>query len=233
MFEFLAAGFASGVSAVLIGHPFDTVKVLFQSKTPVRYSPRILYAGISGPLITVAPMFAISYGLYGSLLEKYPNSEGTCGGIAGFAYSFLSTPMEMVKIHAQVKNKSFVSAARNMYAESKSLGVFYRGYRATLLRELTSFPIFYKLNGYLRDQGCPSWLGGGVTGIVMWTAVMPLDTIKTHVQVHNVSISDAVKALRKSRGFFRGYAPVMLRAFPVNAVSYSVYHQVADHFNEE
>lgn len=72
----LAAGGVGGICAVIIGHPFDLVKVRLQTadkgvytgaldvvrKTIAREGAlRGLYAGVSAPLVGVTPMFAVSF----------------------------------------------------------------------------------------------------------------------------------------------------------------------------
>ncbi|GAQ44065.1 hypothetical protein AtubIFM54640_001428 [Aspergillus tubingensis] len=72
----LAAGAAGGVCAVVVGHPFDLVKVRLQTAEKGVYSGAIdvvkrtvareglargLYAGVSAPLVGVTPMFAVSF----------------------------------------------------------------------------------------------------------------------------------------------------------------------------
>ncbi|KAJ5087085.1 hypothetical protein NUU61_008392 [Penicillium alfredii] len=71
-----AAGGAGGLCAVIVGHPFDLVKVRLQTaergvyagamdvvrKTVAREGlARGLYAGVSAPLVGVTPMFAVSF----------------------------------------------------------------------------------------------------------------------------------------------------------------------------
>ncbi|KAF7715184.1 Mitochondrial carnitine carrier [Penicillium ucsense] len=84
----LAAGAAGGLCAVVVGHPFDLVKVRLQTAEKGVYSgamdvvrrtiareglARGLYAGVSAPLVGVTPMFAVSFWGYDvgkSLVEK-------------------------------------------------------------------------------------------------------------------------------------------------------------------
>ncbi|KAL4878814.1 mitochondrial carrier domain-containing protein [Aspergillus karnatakaensis] len=71
-----AAGGVGGVCAVVVGHPFDLVKVRMQTAATGVYSGAIdvvkktiareglvrgLYAGVSAPLVGVTPMFAVSF----------------------------------------------------------------------------------------------------------------------------------------------------------------------------
>lgn len=72
--DFVAGG-VGGICAVLVGHPFDLVKVRLQTaekgvysgaidaarKTIVREGPiRGLYAGVSAPLVGVTPMCTVA-----------------------------------------------------------------------------------------------------------------------------------------------------------------------------
>ncbi|KAK5064751.1 hypothetical protein LTR84_000585 [Exophiala bonariae] len=72
----LAAGGVGGICAVIVGHPFDLVKVRLQTAEKGVYTGAIdvvkrtiareglargLYAGVSAPLVGVTPMFAVSF----------------------------------------------------------------------------------------------------------------------------------------------------------------------------
>ncbi|KEF60499.1 solute carrier family 25, member 46 [Exophiala aquamarina CBS 119918] len=72
----LAAGGVGGICAVVVGHPFDLVKVRLQTAEKGVYTGAIdvvkrtiareglsrgLYAGVSAPLVGVTPMFAVSF----------------------------------------------------------------------------------------------------------------------------------------------------------------------------
>ena len=88
-FRSLAAGGVGGVCAVLVGHPFDLVKVRLQTaekgvytgamdvvrKTVAREGlVRGLYAGVSAPIVGVTPMFAVSFWGYDvgkSLVDRF------------------------------------------------------------------------------------------------------------------------------------------------------------------
>lgn len=72
--SFAAGGFG-GICAVLVGHPFDLIKVRLQTAPKGTYNGAIdavkqtiakdgargLYRGVAAPLIGVTPMFAISF----------------------------------------------------------------------------------------------------------------------------------------------------------------------------
>ena len=89
----LAAGGVGGICAVIVGHPFDLVKVRMQTAEKGVYSGafdvarktiakeglrRGLYAGVSAPLVGVTPMFAVSFWGYDvgkGLVERFSKVE--------------------------------------------------------------------------------------------------------------------------------------------------------------
>ncbi|KII74057.1 Congested-like trachea protein [Thelohanellus kitauei] len=88
----LIAGFAGGVSAVLVGHPLDTIKVNLQYQIDSNQSRgfigviRQIYAtdgirgfarGISAPLLGVSPIIALSFSGYafGKRIFEKPNTQ--------------------------------------------------------------------------------------------------------------------------------------------------------------
>ncbi|KAI0184769.1 mitochondrial carrier domain-containing protein [Xylaria flabelliformis] len=99
--SFAAGGFG-GVCAVVVGHPFDLVKVRMQTAEKGVYSSAVdvvrksiardglrrgLYAGVSAPLVGVTPMFAVSFWGYDlgkqlvtSISPPSPTTEG--GGLS-------------------------------------------------------------------------------------------------------------------------------------------------------
>ncbi|KAF3792229.1 Mitochondrial carnitine/acylcarnitine carrier-like protein [Nymphaea thermarum] len=122
----LTAGTIGGAAQLIVGHPFDTVKVKLQSqpaalpgqpptyagaidavkKTLSAEGPRGLYKGMGVPLATVAAFNAVLFSVRGqmeSLLRSEPGAPLTvgqqtiCGLGAGVAVSFLACPTELIK----------------------------------------------------------------------------------------------------------------------------------------
>lgn len=128
----LAAGTVGGVAQLVVGHPFDTIKVKLQSQpTPLpgqlpKYSGAIdavkktlaaegfggLYKGMGAPLATVAVFNAVLFSVRGqmeALLRSEPgapltvNQQFVAGAGAGCAVSVLATPTELIKCRLQVQ----------------------------------------------------------------------------------------------------------------------------------
>ncbi|KAL8894763.1 MAG: hypothetical protein Q9180_006979 [Flavoplaca navasiana] len=128
------AGGVGGVCAVLVGHPFDLVKVRLQTAEKGVYSGAIdvvrktvareglvrgLYAGVSAPLVGVTPMFAVSFWGFDvgkSLVRTFsPSTDSqtpfTIGQIsaAGFfsaiPMTLITAPFERVKVLLQIQGQ--------------------------------------------------------------------------------------------------------------------------------
>ncbi|CAI0418584.1 unnamed protein product [Linum tenue] len=115
----LAAGTVGGAAQLVVGHPFDTIKVKLQSQPP-KYAGAFdavkqtiaaegaggLYKGMGAPLATVAAFNAVLFTVRGqmeALLRSEPGATLTigqqviCGAGAGLAVSILACPTELVK----------------------------------------------------------------------------------------------------------------------------------------
>ncbi|KAH8680602.1 mitochondrial carrier domain-containing protein [Xylariales sp. PMI_506] len=131
--SFVAGGFG-GICAVVVGHPFDLVKVRLQTADRGVYSSAIdvvrksiardglrqgLYAGVSAPLVGVTPMFAVSFWGYdlGKQLvtsASAPTAPGTpltigqisaAGFFSAIPMTAITAPFERVKVILQVQGQ--------------------------------------------------------------------------------------------------------------------------------
>lgn len=117
------------MAGVAVGHPLDTVKVHLQTqdtKYPkykgtvdclrsllVKNGIKGVYRGVSSPLVGVAGINAIVFGIYGNVQRNMKNPESLsshaiAGGVAGFFQSFICSPMELAKSRLQVTEKFLI-----------------------------------------------------------------------------------------------------------------------------
>jgi hypothetical protein len=85
-------------------------------------------------------------------------------------------------------------------------------------------------------------LCGGLAGMIYWSAVLPIDTAKTRLQVatpcrvQDMGLLGHMRDVYAQRGFRRGlYAgagPVMLRAFVANAVQWAAWEAATKRLHE-
>ncbi|KAL3499889.1 hypothetical protein ACH5RR_038982 [Cinchona calisaya] len=129
----LTAGTVGGAAQLIVGHPFDTIKVMLQSQPPPlpgqppKYSgamdavrqtlaaegPRGLYKGMGAPLATVAAFNAVLFTVRGQMEALVRSDPGAplslyqqvfCGAGAGVAVSFLACPTELIKCRLQAQS---------------------------------------------------------------------------------------------------------------------------------
>ncbi|KAF4963672.1 hypothetical protein FSARC_8316 [Fusarium sarcochroum] len=127
-----AAGGFGGLCAVVVGHPFDLVKVRLQTAERGVYSSAVdvvrksiardglrrgLYAGVSAPLVGVTPMFAVSFWGYdlGKQIVRGAGevpAEGltiaqtsAAGFISAIPMTAITAPFERIKVILQVQGQ--------------------------------------------------------------------------------------------------------------------------------
>ncbi|KAG2159697.1 uncharacterized protein EDB93DRAFT_1236996 [Suillus bovinus] len=129
--SFIAGGFG-GVSAVLVGHPFDLTKTRLQTAAPGAYTGAIdvvrktlardgvtgLYRGMVPPLLGVTPIFAVSFWAYDAsknlILALTPKrtSENlstaelaAAGFLSAVPTTLITAPVERAKVLLQVQGQ--------------------------------------------------------------------------------------------------------------------------------
>lgn len=128
----LVAGGVGGICAVVVGHPFDLVKVRMQTADKGVYSgaldvvrrtlaregvARGLYAGVSAPLVGVTPMFAVSFWGYDvgkGLVRRFSDVKGdrysvvqvsAAGFFSAIPMTLITAPFERVKVLLQIQGQ--------------------------------------------------------------------------------------------------------------------------------
>jgi len=128
--NFISGGFG-GMCTVVVGHPFDTVKVRLQTQsatsplysgawdctkqTVSREGPRALYKGMFAPLMGSAPVFALSFmgfGIGKKLQQLTPDEAlgparlAMAGALSGLMTTVIMAPGERIKCLLQVQQAS-------------------------------------------------------------------------------------------------------------------------------
>ncbi|XP_012658920.1 mitochondrial basic amino acids transporter isoform X1 [Otolemur garnettii] len=178
--DFLA-GCAGGVAGVLVGHPFDTVKVRLQvqSMDKPQYRGTLhcfqsiikqesvlgLYKGLGSPLMGLTFINALVFGVQGNTLRALghdsPLNQFLAGAAAGAIQCVICCPMELAKTRLQLQDAGPARAYRGSldclvqtYQREGLRGVN-RGMVATLLRETPSFGVYFLAYDVLtRSLGC-------------------------------------------------------------------------------
>jgi len=265
------SGLFGGCAGLLVGHPFDTVKVKLQTqdfrnpkyngtfdcfrKTIRRNGVRSLYSGIASPLAGVGGINAIIFGVQGYTNRLFPDQNALsshfyAGMCAGFAQSFICSPVELTKTLLQLqsdkggpaKYRGTLDCLSQIYKARGLRGVF-KGQVITIMRETPAFGTYFLsyetltrlTSGAETSMGAGSGailLSGGLAGMCSWFISYPVDVIKSRLQSDGFfgaakysGILDCVKKSLREEGvrvFFRGLNSTMIRAFPTNAATFFV-----------
>ncbi|PRT56655.1 Carrier protein YMC1, mitochondrial [Wickerhamiella sorbophila] len=172
------------------------------------------------------------------------------GACAGFANAFLASPIEQIRIRLQTQTgtgtgptfRGPIDCIKQIW-QAGGMGGIFRGFVPTIIRESHGMAMYFmaaeacvkqdmKQNKIARTE-VPSWklcMYGGVAGITMWLSVYPIDVIKSKMQTDALSPAQyTYKNMRAcfqatvKNGYgqlFKGFAPTLLRAFPVNACTF-------------
>ena len=210
MSDFLA-GSISGLSQVIVGFPFDTIKIHLQNGKRIHYRDflfRHYFRGIPYPMFFSCINNSLSFGVYHSVFSNYSTSSIVSGWVAGLA----TVPF----IHIQDTGK-----VRRQLGERLTFRHFIttHGIFATILRETTAMSIYFSTYERMKQTNIPTFISGGITGLLNWTLTYPIDVVRNRVYGQRINIREAIQ----QRDFWRGYSVCALRAILVNSVGFFVF----------
>ena len=192
-------------------------------------------------------------GLRDSASQKLPTvGHGLAGILAGWTVSFIAAPVEHVKARLQVQYSA--KKADRLYSgpidcTSKILkghGIkgLYHGLSATLLFRTFfffwwgSYDIFSRYLSSHTSLSAPAinFWAGGLSAQIFWLTSYPSDVVKQRIMTDPLGPDrkfarwrDAAKAVWKEggvKGYWRGFVPCFLRAFPANACALVAFEAV-------
>jgi len=235
----LIVGWSGGVASTLVCHPLDTLKVRVQNRDPINMRLfRNPYKGLFYPLLTRPSTSALSvlgfeWGKAGwekvGLDPKARVKRAYVAGLfAGVVDSLVRTPVDRCKVQAQFFRLSTVATFLKLYKEPfHILSTFLHGYILTLMWRMAQCSLFFgfyeQLRGYGGSDIVSTCMKGGTTGMVSWTIIMPIDTVRCRyfaLQTGSQGILRTAKDVVEEnglRGFYRGYWTILIRAFPASA----------------
>jgi solute carrier family 25 carnitine/acylcarnitine transporter 20/29 len=228
-----------GITQVIIGHPFDTLKTNIQNSTTTRIflqNPSKLYSGIRYPLIMNSIGTSFLFGNY-DYFYRQTDSNLISGTITGFISALALTPFDYKKIQMQTNQSNQSTHPRYNKHSGQShknsnwnvIMKYYAGFSYTLCREVISIPIYFYTYEYLiTDRYLNPFFAGGIAGVNSWLFTYPLDTLKTRRQLYqNLSLHELIKM----GNVFNGLGITLLRAFVVNSTSFYIYESLKGKIN--
>lgn len=168
--DFLA-GCLGGCAGLLVGHPFDTVKVHLQTqdyrnplyrgtydclkKIVQKESLHGLYRGLSSPLASISVLNAIVFGVYGNVQRQSRDPDSLfahfcAGSAAGLSQTLICSPMELVKSRLQIQNdipnavkhRNPFTCLKHLWSTEGHRGVF-KGLGITVARDVPGFASYF------------------------------------------------------------------------------------------
>lgn len=182
------------------------------------------------------------------------------GMAAGLVQSVITSPMELTKTRMQMQcatgashvtkattaphhqYRGAVDCARHIQ-RTEGLRGLYRGLSITVARDVPGFASYFVLYELLvragssqsgssdaRPGALHTLLAGGAAGVGSWILTMPIDVVKTRLQVDGTAarytgIADCVRQSWRTEGWrflTRGMSSTLLRAFLMNSVCFYV-----------
>lgn len=241
----LLSGGVAGLVVDVVLFPIDTIKTRLQSENRFWRAGgfRGIYNGLGPAAVGSVPSAALFFCTYESmkkfLMPYAGNAQSThlvhmsSAAIAEVVACMVRVPVEIAKQRRQVASsqstKSATSILINAYRTEGLRNGVYRGFRATIMREIPFSFIQYPLWEYLKLHwtewtGLPSTfvsvaLCGAFAGGIAAGLTTPLDVVKTRIMLANRNgqqSENIIYILRKIylqhgyRGVFAGFVPRVL-----------------------
>jgi solute carrier family 25 carnitine/acylcarnitine transporter 20/29 len=165
--------------------------------------------------------------------------------VAGVFTTLIMAPGERIKCLLQVQanegTKKYNGAGdciKKLYKEGGIRSVF-KGTAATLARDVPASGMYFMTYDWLKKalasdgeklSPLKTIFAGGAAGVANWLVALPIDVLKTRYQTAPEGkyrgIRDVYVDLIRNEGIgslYRGFTPVMIRAFPANAACFLGY----------
>ncbi|CAO3638125.1 unnamed protein product [Cunninghamella echinulata] len=171
-----------------------------------------------------------------------PFQHGIAGLAGGLTVSFVATPVEQIKARLQVQYDAAtkvysgpIDCIRQVVRNNGIQGLWTgllptMAFRSWFFVFWGSYDIFTtELRKRQLSEGAVTFISGGLSATIFWAGAFPSDLIKnTYMSQPDViprqyptatSVMKHVYNTSGLRGFYRGFLPSFLRAFPTNAAA--------------
>lgn len=174
-----------------------------------------------------------------------------CGSASSFLSSLVVCPTELVKIRLQAsyelgtKKESLGQLVKKIIYEKPNFpgaGLF-QGLTSCWCREIPGYFFFFYGKEIIREIDClknqseeiRAVVSGTLAGILFWSAMLPVDNIKTNMQVKvGLNFSDLLMKSLKTNpmSLYNGYSATILRAIPANIALFYTYDVVKNYLTK-
>jgi solute carrier family 25 (mitochondrial carnitine/acylcarnitine transporter), member 20/29 len=239
-------GAIQAATGLIVGYPFDTIKANMQ-KNSHKYKSNYdcltkifrtrgipgFYRGLPAPLIIMMIKRGFQYDAY-EKFNKINCNPYISGGIVGGLGSIIGCPMHYIKINMQIQDYKSINTLKFIKHTYKKHGFkrFYYGIKIDCLKEASFGVLYLGTYGHLRNNlpqtSFSYFMAGGISSVITWSILFPIDSLRTNI-ISNKSdngIISNLKLVLKNQPISRlwkGLTPVLIRIFPVSALSMLTY----------
>jgi hypothetical protein len=218
-------GASTGLTKILIGYPFETIKVKKQLNNSLKLngSYKGLYRGCSIPLVSAVTKRSIQLNIYESLKC---DSTYFAGGISGLITSIIMNPFNIIKVNIQ----------SNKYNKIRDVAYNYRniqkGFYINIIRD-SLFSAYYLgtygyLNNNLPNKPIYHSFSSIISGSSVWLFLIPFDYIRTNIQSnikHKTLFSNIAK---NPKILWNGVSYMIIKSLPVNLINMVIYEYLKE-----
>jgi solute carrier family 25 carnitine/acylcarnitine transporter 20/29 len=245
--ENILPGCAYGATTTVFGHPLDTIKTRLQSgmytstyqcitKTISNEGILSLYRGCIMPTLSHVIKRSYQFPVFHYLKNDLNVNAYLAGLICGSTGTTLGNPLQVIKVNTQsttsTKYKNSFDFIKEYYKD-KGISGFYKGFKVNCLKDglFASCYLgnYHMIKLHMENKWYNNFIAGGISNTIAWILLMPLDYIKTQIQVvgdNNKSIKSICKDIYNNKQYkilWRGLTPTLIRIFPVSGLSMVVY----------
>ena len=209
----LIIGITLGINQTIIGHPFDTIKVLIQNKQKWIGIPiKNYYNGWKFPLFFSCVYYCSTFPI---VERSYPYTKNYWA--SGFISGSLLFPMGFFYNIGKIKQQTL---------QNLSFETFYktRGIYSTFLKESLSMSLYFGTYYEMKNEKFHPLISGGMAGLISWSFTYPLDVIRTRQIAQNLSFVNALK----QKNMWKGYKICALRSILLNGINFWLYEKVRE-----
>ena len=211
-------GASTGITKILIGYPFETIKVRKQLNIPLTHNVLNYYKGCSIPLVSSVIKRSIQLNIYESFKK---DSTYFAGGISGLISSIIMNPFNIIKVNIQ----------SNKYNKIRDILYNYRkiqkGFYINIIRDTLFSTYYLGTYGYLKnnlpDKPIYYSVSSMIAGSSVWVFLIPFDYIRTNIQTnisHRTLFNNSIK---NPKILWNGTSYMMIKSLPINLINMVIY----------
>mmetsp|Transcript_10413 Transcript_10413/g.21422 ORF Transcript_10413/g.21422 Transcript_10413/m.21422 type:complete len:248 (-) Transcript_10413:11-754(-) len=230
----IISGSLAGFVSTLLVYPLDLIRTKKQSLSlhprppttlqilrPLLSHPPSLYTGITVPLLSQVVYKSTIFTTVGVLNKHLGDHPFVNGCIAGGVNALLFvTPTEYIRNNVIVNELKLGDFRRMKFC------TVYRGATWSVCRDVLGCGGFFGSDRYVKVlyPDAPSYVRGGIAGVCFWILALPLDSIKTLIQVEKKSRVEVYRSIKRNPGrLFNSWGVAFARGVPGAASTIAVY----------